>query len=74
MAAPKRVSWSARINCAAIVRGMLNGKAGAYAGDELDILFEGAEQGDAGAEGRDGISGARSVLTSFARFMSSLSK
>ena len=53
---------------------LLIGKAAACAADELDMLFEGAEQGDAGAERRDGISGARSVLSSFARFMTSLSK
>lgn len=56
------------------MHGILTAQVAAYAGDELDVLFEGAEQGDMGAEGRDGISGARSVLSSFARFMSSLSK
>ena len=46
----------------------------ASAGDELDMLFETAEQGDVGAEGRDGFQGPKSVLSSFARFMTSLSK
>ena len=45
------------------------------AGDELDMLFERAEQGEKGLEGREGgFQGPRSVLSSFARFMNSLTK
>lgn len=46
-----------------------------YTGDELDALFEGAEQGDSEQGGKDGgFSGPKAVLSSFARFMGSLSK
>ena len=55
-----------------LVAGM---KESGCAGDELDMLFEGAEQGETGLEGREGgFQGPRSVLSSFARFMNSLTK
>jgi len=55
-----------------LVAGM---KKSGCAGDELDMLFEGAEQGERGLEGREGgFQGPRSVLSSFARFMNSLTK
>ncbi len=44
-------------------------------GDELDALFEGAEQRDPKQAGKyGGFAGPRAVLSSFARFMGSLSK